>query len=331
MRDDPTGTAPLDWRTVNPREILDLVQDELPLSDAEARYAAASRAPSTLRGYRTDWREWCAWCDTHEARPLPAPPAHLARFISALADAGAKPGTISRKLAAIRYAHKLAGLDDPTASARVSTVWEGIRRAIARAGGDQGRVDQAPPLMPPVLWDVVEACPTMTAWTTRDNEPSLAGARDRCLLLVGFFGALRRSELARIDLGDLTPDPRGLVLQLHRSTRGRHGQKTEFVALPRLTSPDRCPVRAIETWCDLAGITEGPLLRRVTKGNRPGPSLSEQAVNELVIQAVQRAKVPTPPNGVGYSAQSLRAGGIASAGASTIWDDTPAAALGLLP
>lgn len=361
--------VPLDVRVIDPRQVFDLVQDELPMSDDEARYAAASRAPSTLRGYKTDWLEWCGWCEEQNVAPLPAPPAYLARFIASLATAGAKPGTIGRKLSSQRYVHRIAGLDDPTASARVSMVWEGIRRDIARAGGPQARVVQAPPLMPPQLWDVLEACPTTTTWTKRDNEPSLAGARDRCLLLVGFFGALRRSELARLEVEHLHSDARGLVIELPWSKTHQYGSSADLVALPRTANPDRCPVRAVERWRELAGIDTGRLLRSVSKGNKPGRSLSEGAVNDLVIRAVQRAgispNVPADVDGedgqattrlhVPYSAHSLRSGFVtyaSSRGATagqiarqtrhtslasvatytrleSVWDDNAVTALGL--
>ena len=314
--------APVDWRVIEPRDVLDLVQHELPLDESEARYVAASRAPSTLRGYRHDWIEWCDWSANRGHAPLPARPDVLAAWSAAIADAGAKAGTIRRKLSAVRYAHKVAGLDDPTATARVSMVWDGIRRSIAREDSARSRVDQAPPLMPPMLWDVVDACPTSTAWTTRDNQPSLAGARDRALLLVGFFGALRRSELARLRVEDLHDDARGLVVELPWSKTNQYGDKHDLVALPRTSNPAYCPVTAMAQWRELAGITEGPLLRRVTKGNRAGAGLSESGVNLVVQEAVRRSGRPTTGvpvdvdapatpatrQRVPYSAHSLRAG-----------------------
>ena len=320
---DLHGVNPLDWRALDPRDVLDLVQHELPLDESEARYVAASRAPSTLRGYRADWREWCDWSLNRGHAPLPARPDALAKFIAAVADGGAKPGTIGRKLSAIRYAHRLVGLDDPTSSARVSMGWDGIRRSIAREDSARSRVDQAPPLMPPMLWDVVDACPTSTAWTTRDNQPSLAGARDRALLLVGFFGALRRSELARLRVEDLHDDARGLVIELPWSKTNQYGHsKHDLVALPRTSNPAYCPVTAMAQWRELAGITSGPVLRRVTKGNKAGAALSESGVNLVVQEAVRRSGrpttgvpvdvdepgQPTTRRRVPYSAHSLRAG-----------------------
>jgi integrase len=169
------------------------------LPEGEARYARAARAANTLRGYRSDWREFTTWCDRHDLEPMPAAPAALTAYLTALAGAGASVGTMSRRLSSIRFAHAARDLPDPTATARVQTVWEGIRRVHGAPP------DQAKPLMPPELLDVLDACPTTRTWKTRGRptEPDLAGARDRALLLVGFVGALRRSELVALDVEDV--------------------------------------------------------------------------------------------------------------------------------
>jgi integrase len=132
-----------------------------------------------------------------------------------------------------------------------------------------------------------------------------AGARDRALLLVGFVGALRRSELVGIRLDHLDEHPHGLVLTLPRSKTNQTGEQTELVAIPRAVRPDRCPVQTLRRWLDLAEITEGPVFRRVTKGNRAGTAaLNPESANTLIQTAVRRAGLdPTP-----YSAHSLRAG-----------------------
>lgn len=125
------------------------------------------------------------------------------------------------------------------------------------------------------------------------------------LLLVGFWGALRRSELAAVDVEHLQPHPNGLVLTLPRSKTNQTGMTEELVVLPRAADPRRCPVAAVTTWRQLAGIDEGPLLRAVSKGNRAlDRRLSEGAVNQLLVNTVARAGLdPT-----GYSAHSLRTG-----------------------
>ncbi|MGH4006619.1 MAG: site-specific integrase [Pseudonocardiaceae bacterium] len=108
-------------------DALDLAA-ELPLTEDEASYVEAARAPNTLRGYRSDWSEFTAWCTRHRLEPLAAGAATISGYLTELARAGAKVGTMSRRLSAIRFAHQLRDLPDPTTGARVVAVWEGIRR-----------------------------------------------------------------------------------------------------------------------------------------------------------------------------------------------------------
>ncbi|MBA2324344.1 MAG: site-specific integrase [Pseudonocardiales bacterium] len=177
----------------------------LPLSEDEAAYVEAARAPNTLRGYRSDWTEFTTWCATAGLTALPAAPATISTYLTELARAGAKVGTMSRRLSALRFAHQLRELPDPTTAARVVAVWEGIRRTHGAPP------DQATPLMPPELFDVLDACPATKTWKTRGRpaEPDLGGLRDRVLLLVGFFAALRRSELTALTVEQLTEHPTG--------------------------------------------------------------------------------------------------------------------------
>lgn len=280
-------------------DALDLAAD-MALSQEEAAYVAAARSPNTLRGYRSDWAEFTAWCARRRATPMPAQAATISAYLTELARAEAKVGTMSRRLSAIRFAHQLRNHPDPTTGARVVAVWEGIRRTHGAPP------EQASPLMPPELFVVLDACPARKTWKAkgRPSEPDLAGLRDRALLLVGFFGALRRSELAALSINDIGEHPNGLVIALPRSKVNQRGEQTELVVLPR-ADPARCPVRAVRTWVAAAGLTDGPLLRPISKGNRAlSRALNPESINDLVQAAVRRAGIDS----AGYSAHSLRAG-----------------------
>jgi integrase len=194
---------------------------------------------------------------------------------------------MSRRLSAIRFAHRLRDLPDPTEAARVVAVWEGIRRLHGAPP------EQAAPLMPPELFAVLDACPQTRSWKTkgRQSEPDLAGLRDRVLILVGFVGALRRSELVGLDLDRVAEHPNGLVITLPRSKTNQTGEQAELVVLPRGCDPRRCAVTALRNWTEAAGIEDGPLLRP-----RPGTRRSVRALHE------HRAVVPK----TGSARQRLR-------------------------
>ncbi|OLM28654.1 putative integrase [Pseudonocardia sp. Ae717_Ps2] len=270
-----------------------------PLSAEEAAYGHASKAAATIEAYRTDWNEFCDWCDGAHHAPAPAPPAAVSGYLTALARAGAKVSTMSRRMAAIRFFHALADLPDPTSPARVTTVWEGIRRVHGAPP------DQAPPLMPPQLFDLVAATATTRHFRTRPPEPDLAGARDRALLLLGFFSALRCSELCALTVDNVLPHDRGRTLVIPSSKTNQRGEQTELVVLPYASHPDACPVRALDAWLELSEITDGPLLRRVSTGNRPAPTgLHRASVNRRITELAAAAGLGDE----GYSPHSLRAG-----------------------
>ncbi|WP_139317274.1 MULTISPECIES: site-specific integrase [unclassified Pseudonocardia] len=274
------------------------------LTAAEAGYVTAARAANTRRGYRSVWTGFTAFCRAHDLEPMPAAPATVSGYLVALAQAGMRTGTIAKHLSAIRAAHRAADQPDPAVTARVTAVWEGIRRTHGAPP------KQAAPLMPPLLDHAVAACPTIRSCAGRDDEPDLAGARDRALLLVGFSAALRRSELAALTVAQIGPEQllrsgrRGRVLTLPRSKTNQTGETVEFVGLTRTERPGHCPLTALEDWLTLAGITSGPVLRKVSTGNRATTAaLHPESVNTLVKAATARAGLPGP-----YSAHSLRAG-----------------------
>ena len=119
------------------------------------------------------------------------------------------------------------------------------------------------------------------------------------------MGALRRSELVTLEFEDVNDHPQGLVVTIPRSKTNQEGTEPELVVLPIGPNPARCPVRALRTWAELAGISSGPVFRPVSTGNRAvARRLSAQTVNHLVQGAIKRACIDPLP----YSAHSLRAG-----------------------
>jgi integrase len=133
---------------------------------------------------------------------------------------------------------------------------------------------------------------------------TLAGCRDRALLLLGFAGGFRRSELAALDVGDVLATDDGLVMKLRRSKTDPEGQGRD-VGIPYGSNPSTCPVRALNAWKNAAGTADGPLFRGVDRHGRVGSlRLHKDSVGLIVKRAAQAAGLDPAR----YAGHSLRAG-----------------------
>jgi site-specific recombinase XerD len=265
----------------------------LALADAltsAAGYAAEEKAAATRRAYRSDWRGFEAWCAGAGATPLPATPATVAAYLAHLADAGLKASSISRKLAAIAYAHKLKGIDTPTASEAVHAVLRGIRRRIGVAP-----IQKAP------------ATARAVAAMLEHVPDTLIGRRDRASLLIGFAAALRRSELAALKVSDLERHADGLIVHVGESKTDQEGAGAQ-IPIPR--GGRLRPVDAVETWLAAARITDGPIFVSIGKGDRLSrKALSTNAIGEIVKRYAAAAGFDARD----FAGHSLRAGFVTSA------------------
>jgi site-specific recombinase XerD len=251
-------------------------------------FAAAAKAKNTLRAYHADWEDFRAWCDTHQFAALPAAPQTVALY---LADRAAilKTSSLARRLTTINRAHQAAGQPSPATmqNAVVSEVWKGIKRKKGTA--QYGKK----PLLTPDIRRIIAELPQ-----------DLRGARDRALLLTGFAGGFRRSELAALSVEDLETTPEGLIVRLGRSKTDQEGQGRP-VALPFGSDPQTCPVLALRAWLEQAGITDGPLFRAIDRFGLVGDeALHADSIGYLVKRAAGRAGFKTAE----YAGHSLRAG-----------------------
>jgi integrase len=262
-------------------------------------YAAAATAPNTARAYRHDWEEFSSWCAERMYSALPASPAVIAAHAVELADRPViSVATIERRLAAIGRMHREAGFDPPPNRAlEVQKVMTGIRRTLGVAPRRQRT-----PLSPDELRRLLASVDPQT----------LAGERDRALLLVGYYFAGRRSELVALDVEDLVEVADGLRIMVRRSKTDQEGEG-EVKGVPRKPDPAVCPVVALQGWMDAAGIAEGPIWRRVTRWDTPGGDrLSPQSVNLIIKRACRRAGI----DDARYAGHSLRSGFATAAGAA---------------
>ncbi|HTW09209.1 MAG TPA: site-specific integrase, partial [Acidimicrobiales bacterium] len=196
--------------------------------------------------------------------------------------------------AAINAAHRLAGVPSPTGHEGVGLVVRGIRRTKGVAPAQ---------VRPVILEDLRQMVATL--------PESLAGTRDRALLLVGWAGAFRRSELVALNVEDLEPSDEGLVVTVRRSKTDQEAAGRQ-VGLPYSATP-LCPVAAIGRWLDVTGITSGPVFRKVDRNGHIGAvRLNPASVAEVVKRAAAAAGLDPRQ----FSGHSLRAGLATSAAAN---------------
>jgi integrase len=248
-------------------------------------YARNAKAENTRRGYRSDWKDFTAWTAARGLCALPADPETVALYITDLAGR-LKTATIMHRLATISEAHKAAGLESPTRTSAVQLVASGIRRTKGTA-----QVGKAP-ILTADLRAMLDALPS-----------NLIGARDRALLLVGFAGAFRRSELVGLNVEDVTFNTEGMVVTLRRSKTDQEG-KGATVGIPHGRG-GTCPVTALREWLQRAEITDGPLFRAVGKGGRVmADRLNDKTVARVVKRTVEAAGLDPDQ----FAGHSLRAG-----------------------
>lgn len=214
----------------------DIVPSPTPSLEQVRMFIRASKAENTLRGYQSDWRDFCAWCEKHGLGPLPSIPETVAAYIAESAGR-LKPGSIQRRLNAITEAHKAAGLDSPTHTGIVRNTLKGIRRTMGTA----------PVQKAPTLTDDIRAMVDAT-------DAGIIGTRDRALILLGFAGAFRRSELVGLDVEDCAFGKDGLTITLRRSKTDQDGAGRRN-GIPYGANPDTCPVRNLQALKDEMGIT----------------------------------------------------------------------------
>ncbi|CAN7616989.1 tyrosine-type recombinase/integrase [Devosia sp. LjRoot3] len=283
------------------------------LADRARGYVEAASSPNTRRAYESDWKHFSSWCRRQGLDNSHPDPQIVGLYITACASGVAtrdrKPAAVSsieRRLSALSWHYRQAGEKLDRSDRHIVTVLDGIRNTHGR-----------PPMQKEAVLpeDVIAMLETLDRGTLR-------GLRDRAMLLIGFAGGLRRSEVVGLDVGrEQTEDGRGWVEVLERgmllTLRGKNGWRE--VEIGRGSSDATCPVAALETWLKLGRIANGPLFRRVTgAGKNVGPErLLDQEVARLVKKAAMaagiRGDLPELERALKFAGHSLRAGLASSA------------------
>ena len=272
------------------------------LAETARDYARDSAAAATRRAYAADWGGWVAWCRRRGVDPLPPDPRAVGLHIADLASGPAPLSTasIERRLSGLAWNWAQRGMRLDRTDRHIASVLAGIRRRHGRPPARKAALSGG---------DVVAMADTLPR--------GLRGLRDRAILLLGFAGGLRRSEIVGLDVGrDDTMEQRGWIDigedGLLATILGKTGWRE--VAVGRGSSIATCPVEAVGDWLRFAGVDFGPVFRRVSRDGRRAldARLSDRHVARLVkrtaLAAGIRADLPEAERANLHSGHSLRAG-----------------------
>ena len=269
------------------------IEENKKLSLKSKRRLQKTKAFNTLKSYSCDWNDFSDWCAYHDLKDLPAEPETIVNYINDLAD-DAKANTVSRRVTAISENHIAAGYkkDNPAHSGLVRNAMSAIRR-------EKGTFQHG---KSPILMETLH----LLAGCFGEDIVSL---RDRALLLLGFAGAFRRSELVNVQIEELTFSHEGLVIFIPQSKGDQIG-RGNYIAIPYAPEPEICAVRAVEKWLNLAQLHTGPLFRPFKRNKELRDiQLSDKSVALIVKKYVKKAGL----NEANFAGHSLRRGFATSA------------------
>ena len=255
------------------------------VSASASTYAAAAQSRATKRSYEADLSHFKSRGGT-----IPATPEMIADYLAECAGTTAV-ATLQHRLIAIHRAHTDDQLPSPVMDRLVKRTMQGIRRTFGTA---QRRVKAL------VKDDLLELMVLV------DKQKPMRAARDKALILIGFAGAFRRSELVALQVEDMTYFENGIELLIRRSKTDQEGAG-RVVFIP-YAKGSRCPVKALKIWLELAGIENGPLFRALNRHDQvvSKKALTGQSVALIVKSAVRRMSGADAAKVV--SGHSLRAG-----------------------
>jgi site-specific recombinase XerD len=249
-------------------------------------YLRAGKSDNTRRAYRSDFEHFAAWCRANFLEALPAASETVALYLADCAG-NLAVSTLRRRLAAISQVHQAAGYDNPAGSILVVEAMKGIVRTHGSAGKPKT----------PAVTHLVAAMIKPLGTDVRD-------CRDRALILLGFAGAMRRSELVALDVGDVTETAVGLRIQMRRSKTDQQG-RGDTIGIMCGSDPRTCPVRSWRAWLDAAGIDSGPAFRR---RGRHGQVTEHRLSADYVLRIVKERAAAAGFARELFGAHSLRSG-----------------------
>ena len=277
---------------------------------AAEEFASFALSEGTRTTYRKAYSLFRERCETLGLTPLPCSEDSLCAAIGSMAADGLTASSLTVVLAAVGMAHRLAELPDQTKSTKARLIIKGVRNTRGTAKGRKAPLYALKRPGEPLseLDRVLEAMP----------PHGVFAKRDRAMILVGFAGALRRSELCALEFSDIEETTQGFLISIRRSKTDQAAQGT-LVALPYGTQR-KCPVIALKDWLEVllqAGVSSGKIFRSITKEGVLGNGLHPDSVGCILKRRFGAAGL----DAADYSGHSLRSGFLTSAAdnGATVW------------
>ena len=268
-----------------------LVTDLKALHEETLNNLKSSKANNTIRAYKSDFNDFGAFCSKHGFKSLPTEPKIIALYLTYLTNKEAKMSTLRRRLVSISMIHKHKGHYLDTKHPVIIENLMGIKR---RKGSIQ---KGKKPLLINHLKAIIKVI-------DEDKSEEIKKIRDKTILLTGFGGGFRRTELISIDYDDLEFVPEGLKITLKRSKTDQFGEGM-IKGLPYFSSTKYCPVFHLKKWLELSKIKDGPIFRRFAKGSSLTKNrLTDQSVVIIIKQYLEIAGIDNK----NFSGHSLRSG-----------------------
>ncbi len=267
-----------------------LVTDLKTLQDETLSNLKISKAVNTLRAYKSDYKDFVLFCTKHGFNSLPSEPKIISLYLTYLSKSS-KVSTLRRRLVSISTVHKLKGHYLDIKHPIIVENLMGIRRV-------KGSIQKGKkPLLINHLKSIINVI-------NKQNIDEVKKARDKSIVLLGFGGGFRRTELISIDFEDLEFVPEGLKITIKRSKTDQLGEGM-MKGLPYFTNPEYCPVINLKKWLELSKIKSGPIFKRFAKGSSiTNNRLTDQTVVLLIKKYLSMSGIDNS----NFSGHSLRSG-----------------------
>ena len=261
------------------------------LQDDTINNLKSSKSANTLRAYKSDFKDFSIFCIKHGLQSLPSNPNTVSIYLTSLSKSEAKMSTLRRRLVSIGVVHKLKGHYLDTKHPIIIENLLGIKRI-------KGSIQRGKkPLLINHLTKLVEVI-------NNDIYPEIKKHRDKAIILIGFSGGFRRSEITSLDFEDIEFVEEGLKILVRRSKTDQFGEG-HLKGIPYFVNSPLCPVKSLNEWINISKINSGPIFRKFNKGfGLSTMRLSDQSVALLIKNYLNLAGIDSK----NYSGHSLRSG-----------------------